>query len=263
MTQTPLDAAHAAMMADLDSDALRRAYWSRLLGSELHILLAAEPGPAAVPEPRIEPLSDGPIALAFDSEERLGAFLETPAPTAALSGRRLVALLAGRGVGIGLNLGVADSAILLPSDAVEWAAAHLAPLQPQAILAEVQKIGPPDATPTLIASLDARIAALAGQCAEVWLARLTHGDGSATQALAIVGMSVEARPAAVEALGEAHRLEGGGGPLDMLFLVADDPALAAFRRNGLGFDLPQRPAAPARALPGAPGLDPNRPPRLR
>ncbi|MEL6234675.1 MAG: SseB family protein [Pseudomonadota bacterium] len=263
MTQTPLDAAHAAMMADAESDARRRAYWSRLLGSELFVLLAAEPGHAATPEPRIEHLSEGPIALAFDSDARLGAFLEAPAPTAALSGRRLVALLAGRGIGIGLNLGVANSAILLPSDAVEWAASHLAPLHPQTILAEAHQIGPPDATPALIAALDARIAALAGQCAEVWLARLTHSDGSATQALAIVGMAAEARPAALEALGEAYRLEAPGGALDMLFLDATDPALAAFRRNGLGFDLPQRPALQTRALPGAPGLDPDRPPRLR
>ena len=60
-------------------------------------------------------LSDGRFVLAFDREERMAAFLDAPAPFAALSGRRLAALLDGRKLGLALNLG-APSATLLPPD---------------------------------------------------------------------------------------------------------------------------------------------------
>ncbi|MEM9049393.1 MAG: SseB family protein [Pseudomonadota bacterium] len=258
MAQTPLDVAHVAMMAAPEADAPRRAYWSQLLGSELHVLLAAEPQGDAAPVLRVQPVSDGRFALVFDSAARLGAFLDAPAPTASLSGRRLVAMLAGQDVGIGLNLGVADSATLLPPAAVDWAAAQLGSIE--SLDRAPARIDPPRAEPALIAALDARLAAMSGLADAAWLAEITYTDGARSLALALVAVAPTARAGAVEALGEAHRLSGRQGAFDILFLEAKDAALAAFARHGLGFAIPV-PPRPAR--PAAPGSDPNRPPRLR
>ena len=50
--------------------------------------------------------------------------------------------------------------------------------------------------------------------------------------------------------------------MDVAFLDSADPAAMAMLRAGLQFDLPPPPRAVASA-PAAPGMDPDRPPRLR
>ena len=109
---TPLDRAHAAMEADPGEAAMRLAFYDCLAGAEVFLLLQAEAeGDRITPE--VFDLETGPVVLAFDREERLAAFLGRPAPYAALSGRRLAGMLAGQGLGLGLNLDVAPSAMLL------------------------------------------------------------------------------------------------------------------------------------------------------
>ena len=127
---TPIDLAHAAMEAAPGDEAARRRFYEVLAASELCLLLAHEPEGEVLDPAMFEP-EGRPCVLAFDGEARLAAFAEGAAPYAALSGRALAGMLAGQGVGLGLNLGVAPSAILLPAEAVAWLAEMLpgAPLE--------------------------------------------------------------------------------------------------------------------------------------
>jgi hypothetical protein len=252
MDADPLEAAMSRLEAEPDSDPVRLAFWERFLGSEVWLLLETEEEPL---RPLILTTGDGPVALAFASESRMAAFIAEPTPCAALSGRRLVAALAGRGVMLGINLGLDAPGSLQPAEAIDWAAGLASPLAE--IDGRVGAVGPPQVRPGFLAALDARLAALAGRGAEAWLANARHADGGESTVLAMVGVAPADRPAVLETMAEAFRLAGEDGTLDVLFA---DEVPEAFRRHGLGFTLPEV-APPIR--PSIPGSDPDRPPRLR
>ncbi|GIX15771.1 MAG: hypothetical protein KatS3mg118_3730 [Paracoccaceae bacterium] len=121
---TPLPASPPAP----EAEEARRAFWERLLACELWLILAEEPAPGAALRPLLLPTAEGPVALAFSAEARMAGFLTSPAPCAVLSGRRLVAALAGQGVLLGVDLGTDAPGTLQPPEAIAWAAAHAAPV---------------------------------------------------------------------------------------------------------------------------------------
>ncbi|MFN6979952.1 MAG: SseB family protein, partial [Gemmobacter sp.] len=117
---SPLDIAHAAMTAAPDDDAARLRYFAALADAELVLMLGAEAEGGQI-VPKVFPLTDGPVVLAFDGDDRLAAFAEGPVPYAALPGRVIARQLAGQGVGLGVNLG-GDAAFLVPPAALDWLA---------------------------------------------------------------------------------------------------------------------------------------------
>jgi hypothetical protein len=118
---TPLDDAQRRMQAAPDDDRARIAYWHVLAVSELFLLLEGEPGDTAV-RPRIVETSDGPLVLAFDAPERMAALAGDGTFHLALTGRDLAGMLAGRGLALGINLGLGVSDFLAPPDALDWLA---------------------------------------------------------------------------------------------------------------------------------------------
>ena len=118
---TPLDTAHAAMEAAPDEDAARLRFYERLADCELFVLLTQEAEGDNI-SPEVFDLADESFVLVFDREDRLAQFVGKPAPYAALSGRVIAGLLAEQGIGMGVNLDVAPSSILIPPQAVVWTA---------------------------------------------------------------------------------------------------------------------------------------------
>ena len=142
---TALDTAHAAMSAAPEDDAARLRFYARLAEAELFVLLERE-AEGEVLSPRLFDLADGPVVLVFDREERLAAFTGAPAPYAALPGRVVARMLGGQGIGLGLNLEVAPSALLLPPAAVDWLAGMLGQVPEEradrmALLAALERSG--------------------------------------------------------------------------------------------------------------------------
>ena len=258
-----LDAAHAAMEAAPENDTARMTFHARIADSELFLMLESE-AEAETLEPRVFPLDSGPVVLAFDSEERLAEFASAPVPYAALPGRVLVRMMAGQGLGLGLNLDVAPSSTLLPPAALDWLAATLAP-DAEEIRARPEELLPPHDVPEpLLAALDTALARGAGLADSAWLARARYADGAEALLLALIGTAEGAERALTRALDEALRFSAAeeAHMLDIVHLAPGDALLARLQRIGLRFDLP----AAAQPEPGerqAPGADPTRPPRLR
>ena len=121
MSETEIDKAHAVMSAAPENDAARLRFYERLADTELYVLLAGDPDGDDV-EPELFEISDQQFVLVFDREERLATFVGRAAPYAGLPGRGLIQMLDGQDVGLALNLDVAPSAMLIPSDAVTWLA---------------------------------------------------------------------------------------------------------------------------------------------
>ena len=257
MVETLLDAAYAAMQAEGAEDA-RRRFYERLTGTELFLLLESEPAGDSI-VPHVFDLSDHSFVLVFDQEQRLSQFSGITSPYAALSGRAICQMLAPQGLGMGFNLDVAPSSMLLPPEAVQWLAEMDA--TPEKITAKVQAFAAPTGLPeAFLQILDTRLAAAEGLADLAYLVRATYENGSTGHMLGVIN----ARPGAEEALAYtvAQALAFSGleaGSIDVGFFEASDPTAASLARCGLRFDLPQ----PQTLTRPAPGSDPDKPPILR
>ncbi|MEL6167539.1 MAG: SseB family protein [Pseudomonadota bacterium] len=251
--ETALDSAARAMSAEPENAQLRLRFYERLVDADLSVLLGADGAP------RVFPIEEGPVVLAFDRGDRLAEFIGGGADIAELSGRALVGMLAGHDVGLGLNLGVAPSSHLLPSEAVDWIAEQLAP-QPVEDAARADSfLGPGDVPEAFLSALDAKLATFSGLAERVVLARAKDGS-IMTHVLAFFGVLPGAEAAIARGVREAlvfSDLEAAH--VDVIFPTIGGPAAQSLDRVGLAIDLP-------RAQPpdlGSPGSDPLAPPKLR
>lgn len=257
---TDLDQAHAVMEAAPEDDALRLRFYERLADTELFMLLGAEAeGDQITPE--IFEIEDQKFTLVFDREERLSQFVGRVAPYAAVPGRALAQMLAGQGVGLALNLEVAPSAMLIPAEAVDWLVETLSH-GPDETEARLTELSAPGGLPEAVVSgLDRKLAIAAGLARFAYLAAATYEDGTRGHVLAFIDAIEGAEKALASAAGEALTFSGiEAGMMDVLFVRANDPLAAHLAKVGLRFDLPE-PEAPH--VPGAPGMDPEKPPKLR
>jgi hypothetical protein len=257
---TLLDAAHAAVSADPENEALRLRFFERLADGEMVLLLACEAVGESL-EPKVFDLEDGPVVLVFDREERLAAFTGGIAPYAALPGRVVAGLLKGQGIGLGVNLGVAPSSMLLPPEAMDWLAETLEG-GPEEAEAMPEEFLPPSVPEAVIAGLDAKLAKARGLAAAAVLAGVVYRGGRRGHLLAFLDAAEGAEAALARAMREALVFSGvEAGELDVVFLASGDASAAAMARVGLRFDLPA--PEPDALAPAAPGTDPLRPPKLR
>ncbi|MEO0484687.1 MAG: SseB family protein [Pseudomonadota bacterium] len=258
--ETPIDRAFAAMEAS-DSDADRLAYYERIADAELFLLVEEEPEGDNV-TPQLFEIEEGRIVLAFDLAERLAAFVDGPSPYVALPGRQLVQMLAAQGLGLGINLEVAPSAYLLPHEALTWFAGVLETGPEEAELA-VSAVEPPGQLPErLLTALDAKLALMGAAAQTAFLALATYEDGSKGHILAFVDAAPGAEDALSQAANEALTFSGlEAGQLDVTFVKAASSVSAQLAKVALRFDLPQ-PEAEVAVAPSAPGMDPDKPPKL-
>jgi hypothetical protein len=255
---TLLDAAHAAVSADPENEALRLRFFERLADGEMVVLLEREAVGDSF-EPKVFDLEDGPVVLVFDREERLASFTGGIAPYAALPGRVIAGLLKGQGIGLGVNLGVASSSMLLPAEAMDWLAETLEE-GPEEVEALPEEFLAPAVPEAVVASLDAKLAKARGLASAAVLAGVVYRGGRRGHLLAFLDAAEGTEGALARAMGEALVFSGvEAGELDVVFLRSSEAAAEAMGRVGLRFDLP----APEAAAPAAPVMDLSRPPKLR
>ncbi|MWD27653.1 SseB family protein [Aquicoccus sp. SCR17] len=261
MTDTPLDQAHAAMDAAPEDDALRLAFYDRLAHAELLLLLKSDPEGDSI-DPEDMTIEGAPCLLVFDTEERLAEHAGKAAAYVGLSGRALAGMMAGQGVGLALNLGVAPSSHVLPPEAVDWLAATLSH-GPEEVEAEPRAFHAPSLPGSVVAALDHRLASAAGLARAAFLTGVTYSDGMRGHMLVIAGAVPGSEQALAGTVNEALTFSDAGEvSLDVTFLDEQDPAITAVAAKALRFDLPER-EAPEPHRPAAPGSDPSKPPRLR
>lgn len=255
---TALDAAHAAMTAEPGDDAARLQYYRALSDAVLFLWLEAEPVGNTL-APRVFVLEDGPVVLACDTEDRLAGIAGAPVPYAALPGRVVAQALAGQGVALGINLAGADSAFLVPAEALAWLARTLehgpveADARPEGFAAPV---GLPH---VLLSGLLAKLAGMAGLASGALLAAVGYAGGRRGHLLAFLDASLTAEAALARAVAEALTFSGiEAGEIDVGFLAGTDPVAVAMARVAMRLDMA---AAEPVAAPPEPAA--QRPPRLR
>ena len=260
--KTPLDRAYAAMQAAPDDEAQRLRFFERVADSELFLLLRKEPDGNDI-SPEVFAPEGGEVVLAFDTEDRLVDFTGRPSPYVALSGRSLVHMLCEKGLGLGLNLGIASSEILLASDALNWLASILDHNPDEIKALPVAFNAPKNIPEILLKALDAKLVSVVGMVEQVWLTGVTYEDGQMGHILGFVGAKAEAEKALAKAAHEALTFSGlEAGTLDVGFFDPDEPAAASIAQHGMSFELPQAPKV-GLDPPKPPGSDPNFPPKLK
>ncbi|MBA86257.1 SseB family protein [Thalassobius sp. S69A] len=259
--QTPLDIAHAAMAENDADDAARLRFYERLADSELFLLLTEEPTDENV-SPEVFELDGQSFVLVFDREERLAEFVGKTAAYAALSGRIIAGLLAQQNMGLGLNLEVAPSSILIPPDAIQWLNETLGNA-PDEAEAKIQEVTPPVGMPeSLLSGLDAKLATATGLAHSAYLVGVLYETGVRTHLLAFVDAVPGAEGALAKAVSEALTFSGiEAGALDVGFFRASEEMAGTLAKWGLHFELPQ-PEEAAELQRPAPGSDPDKPPIL-
>lgn len=265
--------------------AARLAVHAGLLAQDLVIpqTTAAAPGMLA---PQIRLLSSGPAVLAFDSEERLADLAPEGADFVALSGRDLLQAMAAQdaseaALGLGLNLATPAAAFLLDGAGVR-ALAQLClappppPLDPQA-LSGIGMHAPDTRSgidPALLGGLleqalgrhpgladTARLAQMEAMPGLPPLLVLALWNAGTDQAVtpkfeAIRDLTEAARLVALEA-------EAGGLGLAVVAPLPASPLARTFAEVGHRIAV-HSPAPPrAEAQPTAPGMNPEKPPRLK
>lgn len=257
---TPLDTAHANMDADTNDAGARLRFYERLADSELFLLLQTEATGDNL-SPEMFETDDGKYVLVFDTEERLAEFAEGSAHHAALSGRIIATMLAGQGIGLGVNLGVAPSSILLPPEALTWLAQMLENA-PTEITARPNTIKTPTGVDqTLLQAIDAKLATAAGLAEAAYLVQVDYDDGGQGLMLAIIDALPAAHGALAKAVAEVVMFGNDDAALDVTFFDRNHTICTKLARVGLRFDLPKREVK--EHTPTAPGRDPNSPPILR
>lgn len=180
-----------------------------------------------------------------------------------MSGRRIAKMLAGEKIGMGLNLGVAPSSMLLPTTTVDWLDDILGA---KSIVTEAvpEELHPPKGLPeTLISALDTKLANMSGVVAAAYLVGVTYQDEKQGHMLAMVDVANAAQEGVAEAISEALVFSGiEAGQLDVTFLQVDAPHIEGFAKVGLRFDIPEL-ILPSRLEVTTPGSDPDKPPKLR
>ena len=257
---TDLDIAHAAMDAAPDDDTKRLQFYERLADTELFLLLGAEAEGDQI-NPELFEIEDQKYVLIFDREDRLAQFVGREAPYAGLSGRVLCGMLAAQNIGFALNLDVAPSAMLIPAEAVDWLHATLGNT-PEEAAARLSEVSAPRGLPeAVVLGLDRKLAIAAGLAQTAYLAAATYDDGTKGHVLAFIDAVPGAQDALAQAAGEALTFSGiEAGTMDVLFARGDDQLTDHLSRVGLRFDLP---ALHEPKAPSAPGMDPDKPPKLR
>lgn len=259
---TPLDQAHARMEANVENETTRMQFYERVADSELFLILEQEPARDKV-SPLLFEVDDQNFALVFDTEARMSEFTGSVTPFVAMSGRAVVEMLQGNQIGLGLNLGVAPSSILLPAEAVDWLKDTLGQGPEQLDARAVAVFTPGKLPEVLIQAFDAKLSTMQGLAKAAYLAEMEYENRRKAHVLAFVDAVPEAHNAMAAAVSEALRFSGiEAGTLDVVFLNSTDPICGQMSKVALRFDLPEPETETMREVQ-APGMDPDVPPILR
>lgn len=278
MAMTPLDHAHADMMEDQDNDAARLRFYQRLADTTLFLLLRTEPqgdvlDPEVIEVDNKETANIDRFALAFDTEERLGAFAASygneALPYAALPGRVIAQSLAGQGVGLAVNLDVAVSSISLPAAGMDWLADTLA-AEPEEGESALIAIAPPFGLPDgLIEGLEEKLVNAAGLASHAVFVKGTYSDEREGWLLAFIDAQPGAEQALARATHEALIFSGTDlASVDVAFFASNDPICEHLDHMGLRYEFPDPEAGEHdedgfEEVHAGPGSDPDTPPILR
>lgn len=262
--QTALDLSHGAMIGAPENGNARLKFYHQLADATLFLLLEKEPVDETIAPETFE-LSDATYVLAFDSEERLAEFANSVVPYVALSGRVIAGLLRDQNIGLGLNVDVAPSSILLPATALNWLCETL-DTPTFSANAEITAIAPPsDIAKDIVAPLAASVRNNGAAATAAFLVSVRYSNATSGALVGFIGAPDAAHAPLAKAISEALIFSGNAADaVGVGFFTEGDPVAIEMARRGIEFEINRpEPQALDPASRVAPGSDPLKPPILR
>ncbi len=254
---TLLDQSVAALTSTPQAEHLQRQFYDRLSGSDLYLLLEAEAKDDQV-TPKLMDMDGQSVVLVFDRVDRLAEFAKGQAPFACLPGKDLCALLAANNLGMMLNPETSEHPHLLLAEDVAWVAENLAGMA-QTVAAKVTGLrAPQPQTDPLWSAIQTRLSAFEGAAKRAVLAAASYEDGTEGVLVGFIDAREERQAELAATVQDAVALIMPAGQVDVGFFAEGEHIAGALLRNGVMFDLPQTPTY----APTAPGMDPDKPPKL-
>ena len=265
---TPLDAAHADMQHG--DDAARLKFYELVLDSELCLWLQ-EPAAGQAITPQILPVDGADFVMVFDTEDRLAEASGGTVDKALLPGRALVSMIAGQGLGLAVNVGVAPSAILIGPDGVDWMGDIMAQTSTQdhdldadSHEATLTALAPVELPEIVLARLAEKLGTSAGQADRAILAQARFDGQDVSHILAFVGAAPGVHAALVEAANQALAFSGLSDQTRVDVTFVEEGSERAKLLAQVGQTLSMRRAEPrVQSARPAPGRDSDKPPKLR
>ena len=277
MTETPpvpevdltsLDSAYHAMQSAPDDEKARLRFYAEFADTPLTLLLTEPAGDDSI-SPQMFETEEGSFVLAFDTEDRLADFARSldgaAAEYAQIPGRGLASMLVGQGVGIALNPGVAPSEFLCTPEAIEWLVATVsqAPIQEEAQPGDIG--APGEVAEDLLDAMGRAMGHATGFASSAYLVKATHRGGQEGLMLALLDVAPGAEAALAGAVSTAVQFLGDQDlRLDVVFPEKASPFAAQVAQCGVEIAIPAPIDMTSEAAgPASPGMDPERPPKLR
>ncbi len=266
--ETPLDLAYLAMQAAPDDEKARLQFYAEFADTPLTLLLKESAGAESI-SPQMFETEEGSFVLAFDTEERLADFARSldggAAEYAQIPGRGLASMLTGQGVGIALNPGVAPSEFLCTPDVIDWLVATVshAPVPQEAQPGDIA--GPGDVAEDLLRAMTRAMRHASGFASAAYLVKATHRGGQEGLMLALLDVAPGSEDALAGAVSTAVQFLGDQDlRLDVVFPEKSSPFAGQVAQCGVDIPIPAPADETAKTTtPAAPGMDPERPPKLR
>jgi len=178
-----------------------------------------------------------------------------------MSGRAIANMLNNKNIGLGINLGVAPSSILLPYEAVGWLLEKISNGPEMSRDRPTDLLPPNDVPEVLLQALNTKLALAIDMAKCAYLVKTRFVDGGPGLMLGIVDAAPASEVALSHAVSEALIFSGiEKGTIDVAFFNQKDEICTALERVGFRFDLPKT-TEEVRSV-AAPGMDPDRLPRL-
>lgn len=260
MANNKLNKAREYMDKCPDDDRARLQFYEALADSEVLVLLEGEPIGEKV-NPQIIATEDGVFSLVFTSDEQLASIAAISVPYISLSGRAAINMLAGKSIGIALNIST-ETPFLMPADAVDWLANILNQSAQQKFEHPTSVAAPDDISAAVFEKLANKLEQMKGLADSAFLVSASYRSGSVAYLLGFINAKPTAQDAVVQAIKETMVFFSEVGCIvDVAFFPAMGEIHANLVKHGYKFDLSEPKLV--RRKPAAPGSDPVNPPRLR
>ncbi len=255
MIFSPLDKAFQAFTETGDQSQLLGA----IARSELFVATTTEVMGSDF-DPMLVSFGEEPYIAVFDSAAKLSDFEGASGHFVSVSGRAIAQMLVGQNIGVVLNPKSHSWSHVLDVETLEWMAEldRFELIEDDLNELTIQPIS--QGATELVQALDEVLPAAMGLASCVFLVEVS-ADGSRHSAAIFCDAKSDAHSVLKQLIQEMVLYSGQiQSELSVGFVQSDSPQYSTFVRQGLRLDIPQ----PKRAATiTAPGMDPQKPPKLR
>ncbi len=261
MSQTdnlsPLDQLQPRLLDSQETSGYN-AYFQVFLETLLRVLL--EESDAKDPDMEVFAISDGKFVLAFDTDENFSAFVDRPRLCSRITGRDLLKALAGKNIGVIVNANAIEGAAFLTPEQVSWAL-EMSDQSLEIHVSTNSSVARANPSDEVLDIIQRNFNELGGFVDAAYLCNIQDDQGNEALTLALVNCAAEAQLTALLTASDMSRFNPKTA-VAIALVEAGSEIEQKLQQIGVRIEFKVKPQ-PVSLTATAPGMDPDRPPKLR